>query len=175
MIPGSHVTVVRTNVVGDYATVYVKGGKMESHPVDNVLLFERFPFGWQALDFLNSTAILAARGLSPVTTRALLRGMPSIALIHDTCSARDHHDTGPIADVASIRRLRSAGNFVPFVVVAGKYALASWGPPGSGTAIFAKRHGTWSMIANGGGDRGNDALKRYGIRESDCGASPIKR
>ncbi len=154
--------VVRTNVVGRYATVLTKGGMMEGRPVTEPIFVERFSFGWQALQLLNCR--LESRALGAHTEALLMRGMPSAK----GTACYERADAGPPMQVAAVRRMMQ-GPLVPSVVVSGNWALGEWYGAGGGESLFQNRNGRWKLITSGGGAMGVAEMRAFGIpRASWC-------
>jgi len=54
MRPRKTVTITRTNIVGRYATVRVRGALIAGEPADDAaILLEHFSFGWQPIESLD--------------------------------------------------------------------------------------------------------------------------
>jgi hypothetical protein len=98
----SRVTIVRTNLVGRYATVLTRGGEMESSAVEAPILVERFSFGWQRIALLNDDCFLAAQALSRDVRAALMQGMSKPGS-GATCLGVTK-DFGPASEVEAVRR-----------------------------------------------------------------------
>ncbi len=155
--------VVRVNTVGRYATVLTRGGMMEGSAVHAPILFEHFSFGWQALDLLDESCELGVRGLTYRDQAALMLGMPDSMENEFPCAVSP--DWGTSADIEAVRKLMR-GPLVPFVAVAGDWAMGNWYGAGGGQDLFARRYGEWRFIAGGGGAMGVDEMREYHVPES---------
>lgn len=158
-----HVVVVRANFSGRYATVLLRGARIEGSSVGAPILVERFAFGWQPLDLLNFQCGLDAHRLPTAMVAALMHGMPKPH--NDLPCSGVTRDTGPARDVTAVRRLMR-GPFVPYVVVACGYALGQWYGAGGGQSVYKKRGGRWVQIAGGGGEMDASILRKRGVPES---------
>jgi hypothetical protein len=164
---GSVPHVVRTNVVGNVAVVYVKGGVMEGNAVDHAFLAGRYAPGWQPLEYLDNCTLID-RGFSPSAAASLLRGMPAFDS-HQTCGRpQQFRDTGSSTDVLAIRRL-ARGPLIPYVAVAGNYAVSEWYGAGGGQTLYERQGPTWKTIKLGGGAVPVSTFRKYGVPlESMC-------
>jgi len=74
--------VVRVNRSGPYATVLLRGGRMEGEFVNEPILVQQFPFGWQPLDLVNFRCRIDSHALEPQVEAALMRGplVPSVVV-----------------------------------------------------------------------------------------------
>ena len=155
----------RVNIVGPYAAVLTSGGLMESSPVREAILVERFSFGWQALEILNASCRLRDHALGKQTEHRLMLGMP---IPSDNglrmCSGRK--DAGPPDDIEKVRRLVD-GPLVPSVIVSDGWAVAEWYGAGGGMSLWSKHNGEWRLVQGGGGAMGVSEMRRYGVPESD--------
>ncbi len=150
----------RVNVLGRFAAVLTGGGRIEGDLNSDAILVRRFSFGWQALDLLNERCRLESHGLGAGTDGRLMTGMPSP---HDDRPCRGYFkDGGPKRDVESVRRMMR-GPFVPYVLVAGSWAMGGWYGAGGGESLFQKRDGRWQLVISGGGAMGVDDVRRYGV------------
>lgn len=153
----------RVNVAGSYAAVLTSGGRIEGELVTVPILVERFSFGWQALDLLSLRCRLGSRELGQRVDVALTAGMPQPA---DDRPCRGYRaDAGPTADVEAVRRLMG-GPLVPYVRVAGDWALGEWYGAGGGEALYRKNNGRWQLVENGGGALDVGYMRRYGVPQS---------
>ena len=162
--PKNPPVVERINVVGPYATVLTRGGRMEGSPVTEPILVERFSFGWQALETLDSQCSLGALKLGRSIEAGLMRGMPQL---NDDrpCKGGFLRDAGPRDEVEAIRRMMR-GPLVPFVVVSGDWAMGEWYGGGGGESLYRKNDGRWQLVKSGGGAMGVDLMKKYGVPQS---------
>ena len=155
----------RVNVVGPYATVLTSGGLMESNPVGEAILLQRFSFGWQALEILDVPCRLHDHALGARNERVLMSGMPRP---HGDdfrmCSGRK--DAGSAEDVQEVRRLVD-GPFVPSVIVSHVWAMAEWYGAGGGMSLWRKRNGRWRLVQGGGGAIGRALMRMHGVPESE--------
>jgi hypothetical protein len=159
---GSKIVIVRTNIVGPYATVLVHGGYMEGSRVDDAaLLFKHFSFGWQGLESLNFRCLLDGQVTSPETRAQLMRGMPAPSEEH-ACGNRELVDVGAPAQIETLRREQFAP-FVSSVVISGKYAMVQWYGAGGGQQLLQKQAGRWQRLIGGGGALGVTEMRKYGI------------
>jgi hypothetical protein len=156
--------VKRVNSVGAYATVLTSGGRIEGSPVTFAILVERFSFGWQALDILNSTCRLDAHRLGRSADEALVHGMPKPR--DDRPCGSLLNDAGPHGEVEAIRQMMR-GPLVPSVVVSGDWAMAEWYGGGGGESLYRKRGGGWQLVEDGGGAMGVDYMRKFGVPQSD--------
>lgn len=130
----------RTNIVGRYATVLVRGGVMEGSLVRAPILVERFSFGWQALDVLNFRCRLEEHAIPRGGDELVMRGMPNAQ--DDRPCTGVGKDGGPQAQVEAVRR-QMRGPLVPYVVVP---AITQWA---SGTVAEEGNRCTISAAENG--------------------------
>ncbi len=153
--------VFRTNVVGNLATVYVSGGRLDGTRVETAILVGRFSFGWQSLEVLDNGCLLPERGLSARTVALLMRGIPSIL---GACAYDDGPtaDEGSAADVAAIR-YRMRGPLVPYVIVSGPFAVGGWYGAGGGETFFKRSGSGWRRIGGSGGATSSEELRRMGV------------
>ena len=163
--PKRPTVVKRVNVVGNYATVLAKGGRMEGDPVTFAILVERFSFGWQAVDALNFYCNLEAHRLGPSAEDELMRGMPK-PKDDRPCKARLLRDAGPRGDVEAVRQMMG-GPLIPYVVVSGDWAMGEWYGAGGGESLYKRRAGLWHLVEGGGGAMGVDYMRKYGVPQSD--------
>jgi len=159
------VAVVRVNIAGRFAAVQTRGGVIESTPVDEALLLERFSFGWQPLDVIEAQCTLTGRNIDAATRRALLRGIPAPHHPQWAHCSEPSHDVGPPEEVDAVRH-QMKYVLVPFVIVSGRYALGQWYGFGGGETIFRFERGTWHIIAGGGGAHRPEELRALGVSES---------
>lgn len=155
----------RVNIVGPYATVLTSGGLMESSPVHEAILVERFSFGWQALDILNVSCRLHDHALGARIESMLMRGMPRPSS-NNFRMCTGLRDAGPTADVEKLRPLVD-GPLVPYVIVSNGWAIAQWYGAGGGMSLWQKRAGRWLLVEGGGGAMGVSEMRRYGVPETD--------
>jgi hypothetical protein len=156
----------RLNIAGAYAAVLTSGGVMEGSIVSEPILVQRFSFGWQALDLLNSRCGLDVRSLGERVDALLLRNMPALA--DDRPCRPVAVDVGPLKDVVAVRRLMR-GPLVPSVLVSGNWALGTWYGAGGGESLYKLLDGRWRLVASGGGAMGVDEMRVYGVpRSSWC-------
>ncbi|MDE2482702.1 MAG: hypothetical protein KGN02_10975 [bacterium] len=158
-------SVQRTNVVGRYATVLTKGGRMEGATVTSPLLLERFAFGWQPLELLNFRCRIDAHALGASVDERLMRGMPRA---HDDrpCGTRGMlRDAGPAREVEAVRAIMR-GPLVPAVVVVGTWALGDWYGAGGGESLYRKSDGAWHLVTGGGGAMSVFDMRKYGVPAS---------
>ncbi len=159
------VAVRRVNIVGPYATVLTSGGLMESSPVREAILVERFSFGWQALDILNASCRLRDHALGEPTEQRLMLSMPKPS-DNDIRMCNGRKDAGPPNDIQEVRRLVD-GPLVPYVIVFNGWAIAEWYGAGGGMSLWSKHSGGWRLVEGGGGAMGVSEMRRYGVPESD--------
>lgn len=162
-VKNATLAVERTNVVGRYAAVLVRGGLMESSPVTSPILVERFSFGWQALDVLNFQCRLDAHVTGAKDAANLMRGFPKLR--DDRPCRGVQRDVGPQADVDAVRK-QMGGPLTPWVVVSGAFALGQWYGGGGGETLFKRTSGNWKRVTSGGGAMGVIELKKYGVPPS---------
>jgi len=155
--------IVRANVVGNFAVVLTRGGTMEGSPVREAILVERFSFGWQPLQLVDSDCSLDRRAINVSGKRLLMLGMPK-PQGNGPCPDFGR-DAGPRADVEAVRK-QIRGPLIPSVAVAGKYALASWYGGGGGEWLFRRDRGRWRWIFGGGGALGVQDVRQYGVPQS---------
>lgn len=154
----------RVNVAGRYAAVLASGAKMEGSSVTAPILVERFSFGWQPLDLLNFRCRLDSHELAPGLKAQLMRGMPKP---HDDRPCRsERRDSGPQADVESVRRLMN-GPLVPAVAVSGNWAIGDWYGAGGGERLYRRFGGRWTFVAGGGGALGVGEMREYRVPRAD--------
>ncbi len=159
---GSKVVIVRTNIVGPYATVLVRGGYLEGSPAgDAGLLFKHFSFGWQGLESLNFRCRLTSQVNSPKARVGLMRGMPA-PVDQSACGRKNLVDAGSRAAIEAIRRSRDEP-FVPAVIIAGNFALVDWYGAGGGENLLKKRGNRWQLLAGGGGLLDATQMRKYGV------------
>jgi hypothetical protein len=156
-------TVVRTNVVGRYATILLSGGVMEGGAVTAPILLERFSFGWQPLDLLNFRCSLESHRLGKHVEVSLMRGMPKP---EDGTPCTERRDAGSTTEVEAVRRLMT-GPLVPFVAVSKGWALGEWYGAGGGESLYRLRGGQWNVVSSVGGAMGILEMRRYGVPQSD--------
>ncbi len=156
---GSKVVIVRTNIVGPYATVLVHGGYLEGSPAgDAALLFKHFSFGWQGLESLEFRCRLDSQVLSPQARRQLMRGMP-VPIDKPACRRRNLVDVGSPAAIDALRSGRDEA-FVSAVIIAGNLALVDlYG----GENLLQKHGNRWLVVAAGGGLLDVSQLREHGV------------
>lgn len=157
---GPAVRVIRTNVVGRYATVASRGAVIEGEPLTDAILLEHFEFGWQPLEILNVRCRLDTHALSADVNRRLMTGMPP-PQAEPLCSGATR-DVGPADAVAAIR-MQMRGPFVPAVAVAGRFAIGSWYGAGGGESLFGRDAGGWVRLTDGGGAMDADIMRQNGV------------
>jgi hypothetical protein len=157
--------VERANVVGAYAAVLAKGGKMEGDPVTFPILVERFSFGWQPVDALNFYCNLEAHHLGQSTDDALMRGMPR-PKDDRPCKGTLLTDAGPSDDVDAVRRMMH-GPVIPYVVVSDNWAVGEWYGGGGGESLFQKNAGHWHLVESESGAMGVNYMVKHGVPRSD--------
>lgn len=135
---------------------------MEGSRVVMPILFEHFTFGWQALDLIQSRSELCSRELGADVQARLMRGMP--ALPSGACN--DRIDTGAPAQIEDVRKIMR-GPFVPYVIVAGNWAVGEWYGGGGGESLYQRRNGTWELVTSGGGAMGVEQMRHYGVPRTD--------
>jgi hypothetical protein len=165
--PNGTAAIARVNRSGAYAAVLVKGARMEGVLVDAPVLVQRFSFGWQPIDVLNFRCRLEAHDLGLQVETTLMEGMPKPV---DDRPCHGLRDTGPSAKVEAVRYLMR-GPLVPYVVVAGDWAIGSWYGAGGGETLYRyqsldKRTG-WGVIASGGGALDTSDMRAFGVPPSD--------
>lgn len=137
---------------------------MEGVPVTEAILVERFSFGWQALDVLNSKCRLDSHRLGSNINDALMRTMPKP---QDDRPCRGYLiDAGPRDDLEAVRRMMPAP-LIPYVVVSGDWAMGEWYGAGGGESLYRKRDGRWHLVESGGGAMGANYMRKYGVPQSD--------
>lgn len=164
--PTKPAVVRRTNRAGAYATVLTSGGRMEGYPITDAILVERFSFGWQALDVLNSRCRLDAHRLDSLTESTLMRGMPKPRDDRPCRGPDSLRDAGPRDDVVAVRSMMR-GPLTPYVVVSGNWAMGEWYGGGGGESLYHKRDGRWHLVESGGGAMGVDYVRKFGVPQSD--------
>jgi hypothetical protein len=171
--PGKTVTVQRVNLAGPYAAVLTSGVQWDDPvSVPPPVLVEHFSFGWQAVDFLESTCILEQHRLGAKIDAALNHGM-SIPASRGKCTGVQT-DTGPRSDVEAVRQLISGTNTVPYVRVAGDWAFLQWyHGPAAGTNLYHKVASGWTFVAGGGGAIDPATLHKLGVPQPDICAFGI--
>lgn len=160
--------VKRVNIAGKYAAVLTSGGVMESAPVTDPILVQRFSFGWQPLDLLNDRCSLRAHKFDAVFLAQLLRGMPQPA--PDPRPNRCFgvwSDSGPRADVEAVRKAMR-GPLVPYVIVSRDWAMGSWYGAGGGEDLFRRRGHGWRFVAGGGGAMSFSEVRTHGVPYRDA-------
>ena len=161
--PKNYVVVRRVNVVGRYAAVLASGGRIEGELNANAILVERFSFGWQPLEILDSRCRLDSYGLDVAVKRRLLNGMPELK--DDRPCRTEPRDSGSPTAVEAVRRVMR-GPFVPYVIVSGDWALGEWYVAGGGESLYQKRSATWRLVESGGGAIGVENVRRNGVPQS---------
>lgn len=161
----AHRVFVRVNVAGPYATILTRGDRMEGAPVTVPILVERFSFGWQPVESLNFRCRLDAHPISRADKRILMDGMPQ-PKDDRPCkpAAGDLHDVGAQADVEAIRK--QMFGLVPYVVVAGNYAMGEWYGAGGGEHLFQRRGTRWVYVEGGGGAMGTQEMIAHHVPRS---------
>jgi hypothetical protein len=161
--PGAKVTITRVNTFGRYAVVLSRGALMESNPAAPIL-FERFSFGWQALESLDFRCRLDVHEIGAVGNEALMRGMPEPGK-QKACGENGGRDSGPTADIETLRS--QSGPLVPSVTVVDNFAMVSWYGAGGGEQIYRKAGGKWIFMLGGGGAWGSQDLIAHGVPARD--------
>jgi hypothetical protein len=159
--PGKRIVIVRENVVGRFATVLMPAAIIEGSPASAPILFERFAFGWQAIESLNFRCRLDGHGISPAAQVALLAGMPKPS-DETACETGWNGDAGPREDILTIR-LRENRLLIPSVRVVGDHALAEWYGGGGGEHVYRREGRAWHLIAGGGGAMGVADMIALGV------------
>jgi len=154
----------RVNIVGRYATVLTSGVRIGSDTLRAPVLVEHFSFGWQALDLLNFKCNLESHKLPRSVEAALMRGMPKP---QDDSPCNGLRDAGRAADVAAVRALMGTKAFIPWVVVAGDWAMGQWYSAPGGETLFRRRGGVWKRVDGGGGAFGVPEMRRDGVPQAD--------
>jgi hypothetical protein len=163
--------VVRTNVVGRYATVLVHdaggyfGPARGPSRADAVILVERFSFGWQPLEDLYSPCRMNSHVRSPRSRNLLMRGITTGQTGHQADCSSKPSDFGSPAEIDAVRRLET-GPLVPSVVVVENYALGGWYEQGGGPHLFKKMSGRWHLIARAGGAADESWLQMHDVPET---------
>jgi len=155
--------VERSNVVGRYGAVLIRGGLMEGSPVTSPILVEHFSFGWQALELLNFQCRLDAHAIGAKDTTDLMRGFPKPR--DDRPCKGMLKDAGSQKDVDAIRK-QMRGPLTPSVVVSGEFALGQWYGGGGGDSLFKKRNGHWGLVTSGGGAMGVHEMRQFNVPRS---------
>lgn len=156
--------VLRTNIVGEYATVLTSGGRMEGSTVSVPILVKRFSFGWQALDVLDTRCALNTNRLEASTIDRLMRGMPRVN--NTRCDGL--RDAGSANEVARVRMLMR-GPLVPYVVIAGDWAIGEWYGAGGGQSLYRRHRGEWQIVTTGGGAMNASEMRKFGVpRSASC-------
>lgn len=163
--PKHPAVVKRVNVVGAYAAVLTKGGRMEGDPVTFAILAERFSFGWQAVDALNFYCNLQAHRFGQGIDDELMRGMPK-PKDDRPCKGKLLRDAGPRDDVEAVRQMMK-GPLIPYVVVSEDWAIGEWYGAGGGQSLYQRRADRWHLVETGGGAMGVDYMRKYGVPRSD--------
>jgi hypothetical protein len=143
--PATTPHVLKTNVVGKFATMTFRGATMEGTPVRAALLVERFSFGWQALEVLNFSCRLSVHGDAYALRARLMDGMPPFESSQPACEG-ELPDAGSAADIEAIRKA-AREPLVPSVIVSGAYAAEVW-------------------YGGGGGDHSWSALRALAVPDS---------
>lgn len=162
--PAHPPVVIRINVVGSYAAVLTSGGRIEGELVNQAILVRRFSFGWQAIEVLSLRCRLESHRLGSSVNHALMSGMPKTQ--DDRPCKNALTDSGPQSDVEAVRQM-IRGPLVPYVVVAGDWAMGGWYGAGGGESLYRKRNGRWQLVEGGGGAMGVDYMRRFGVPQSD--------
>ena len=162
--------VERVNVAGVYGVVLTKGARMEGDPVTFAILVERFSFGWQAVDALDSYCSFKAYRLSRSTEDALMRGMPK-PKDDRPCRPTLLKDAGPRPDVAAVRRMMR-GPLVPYVVVSGNWAMGEWYGGGGGQSLFEKPR--WPLASRGERRRRDGSRLHAEVRRAAVGLVQVR-
>lgn len=149
--------VEHTTVSGNFAVVSVTDGRLENAGLRTPLLLERFRFGWQPIELLDTQCPVRARIHDELQLRALLNGFH----ITRGTACTEPIDSGPSGDIEAIRAAMT--KFVPFVHVADGYALAQWELPGGGVALYRKTGDSWKQLVSTGGALGVSDAEQFGI------------
>ncbi len=164
---GTRIVIVRSNVVGRFATVLMPAAIIAGSHASAPILFERFAFGWQALESLDFRCRLDGHGISPAAQVALIAGMPK-PQDYPACGTGPNGDAGPRDDIVTIR-LRERRFLIPSVRVFGDYALADWYAGGGGEHLYQRAGRAWHLIAGRGGALGVDEMIALGVpRRAMC-------
>ena len=154
-------SVARVNVVGSYATVLLHGAVVEGAPFSDAILLQKFYFGWQPLDAVDSRCALTMRRIDRKSASFLMRGMPALN-DQPSCKGGYGTDYGPLREVEAVRKI-ARGPFIPFVAVYRDWAKSDWYGAGGGEHYYRLRHGTWRPAFGGGGAYSTEDLSRYGV------------
>ena len=158
-------SVIRTNLWGRYAAVFLSGAGLEgATPEKELILVERFSFGWQPLESLNFRCRLNVHVPSASGQAGLLRNTMTVQDDSRDCLQHPERnvDAGPRREIEAVRRLDD-GPLVPRVVVVKDFALSTWYGAGGGPHLFKRSGGRWRMIAGRGGAPDAELLQQYGV------------
>ena len=140
---------------------------MESSPVNDPILIERFSFGWQPLEVVSDTCdkrfLDAVAGTEAAVK--LLAGM-QLAVPSEKCEVFPI-DRGSAVDVAAVRA-QMRGPLIPYVLVSRDWALAQWYGAGGGDGLFHRVSGRWVRKGGGGGAMDIDILRAFGVPLADA-------
>jgi len=153
--------IARTVIVGNYATVLLHAAIVESAPLTNAILLQKFSFGWQLLDIVDSACVFRARRIARNTTELLMRRMPRV---NSPTSCKGYYGTDYRArrEVAAVREF-ARGPFVPFAAVYRDWAKSDWYGAGGGEAFYHLRNGRWRVAFGGGGAYSTEELRKCGV------------
>ena len=99
---GKTVIITRTNIVGRYATVRLRGALIAGGSADHAaILLEHFSFGWQPIESLDFRGRLDGHAIPAANKVRLMDGMPAMKPGQEL----DSRDIGPVSDVESARLL----------------------------------------------------------------------
>jgi hypothetical protein len=156
---GKTVTIMRTNIVGRYATVRLRGALIAGESADDAaILLEHFSFGWQPIESLNFRGRLDGHAIPVANKVRLMDGMPAMKPGEEF----DDRDVGPVSDVESARLL-SDQEFTPYVRVSGRYALVASYGGGGGEFVVRRVANGWQLVAGGGGPASAEILAERGL------------
>jgi hypothetical protein len=154
--------VVRSNIIGDAAMILTRNGELEGSAVDDPILVRHFSFGWQPIALLNDACSLRVHGIPADAQARLMRGIPKPSVQPRRGCDADDGDAGPAADIEAIRH-QMLGPLVPWVAVAGDFAVGQWYGAGGGQTLFHKHNGRWTFVAGGGGARNVREMRAAGV------------
>jgi hypothetical protein len=158
---GKIVTISRTNIVGRYATVRLRGAFIAGESADAAILLEHFSFGWQPIESLNFRGRLDGHAIPAADKVRLMDGMPAM----QPGDAADRRDVGAASDVESARLL-SDQEFTPYVRVSGRYALVASYGGGGGEFVVRRVAKGWQLVAEGGGPASAEILRERGVPQA---------
>jgi len=164
----SHPTAKVVARTANYAIVRFTGGIIESQLSKGYVLAKKFSFGWQAIDLAAfgkplQVCALHSHGISGGDITAL---RPFLDSSTADCSVTGHQrDIGDAVDVEAVRKLMpSTDEIVPYVRVAGGYAMGEWWGNGGGQNFFKKTSSGWKQFAGGGGAyQPGELHEHYGV------------